>query len=179
MVAKLEPKVCFTASGILIIKDKVLLVKHRKLNMWLCPGGHMEKGELPHQTAEREFYEEIGIKVKASPVRQLPPTLESVYAPVPVACNLHWISQENFQRRLLGQSPVSPWLKGCEQHFNFSFLVEPSNVKQIQIKTADEEVTDYDWFKFSDLKKLKTRANIRSELILAFAVYKNHQSGKM
>ncbi len=60
-----DPKICFTAGGILIHHNKVLLIKHKKLNMWLTPGGHVDERELPHQTAEREFLEETGIKVKA------------------------------------------------------------------------------------------------------------------
>ena len=51
----------------LAIDGKVLLIKHKKLGIWLCPGGHLESGELLHQAAEREFWEETGIKVKAKP----------------------------------------------------------------------------------------------------------------
>lgn len=42
---------------------KVLLHRHRKLGMWLPPGGHIEKDELPDDAAVREVREETGIEV--------------------------------------------------------------------------------------------------------------------
>lgn len=52
----------FTATLYILSKEgeKVLLIKHPKLGKWLPPGGHMEKGELPHETALREAMEETG-----------------------------------------------------------------------------------------------------------------------
>jgi 8-oxo-dGTP pyrophosphatase MutT (NUDIX family) len=39
----------------------LLLVLHRRLRMWLPPGGHLEKGELPYAAAVRELAEECGV----------------------------------------------------------------------------------------------------------------------
>lgn len=36
----------FTASAIIIKNNKVLLIWHKKLNVWLYPGGHIEKTSL-------------------------------------------------------------------------------------------------------------------------------------
>ncbi len=41
--------------------DKVLLVHHRKLDKWLQPGGHCERGESALLAAQREAHEETGI----------------------------------------------------------------------------------------------------------------------
>ena len=46
-----------------ISKKKILLVKHKKFNRWVQPGGHMEDNETPEETALREAYEETGLKV--------------------------------------------------------------------------------------------------------------------
>lgn len=43
---------------------KILLVKHKKFNKWVQPGGHIEHGEAPEEAAIREAYEETGIKIK-------------------------------------------------------------------------------------------------------------------
>lgn len=43
---------------------KVLLVKHRKLNTWLPPGGHVDEGELPDDCVVREVREETGLNVR-------------------------------------------------------------------------------------------------------------------
>ncbi|MBR1376527.1 MAG: NUDIX domain-containing protein [Bacilli bacterium] len=43
---------------------KILLVKHKDYNRWLQPGGHVIGDEVPEETAERETYEETGIRIK-------------------------------------------------------------------------------------------------------------------
>ena len=43
---------------------KVLLHKHKKLNMWLGIGGHIEKDENPIEASIREVKEETGLDVK-------------------------------------------------------------------------------------------------------------------
>jgi 8-oxo-dGTP pyrophosphatase MutT (NUDIX family) len=43
--------------------DRVLLLFHRKLRMWLPPGGHIDRDELPDEAAVREVLEETGIRV--------------------------------------------------------------------------------------------------------------------
>jgi len=55
----------FVCSGYLVKDSKVLLVHHNRFNLWVPPGGHVEAGELFHETAEREFFEETGMKVRA------------------------------------------------------------------------------------------------------------------
>src|ERR1700678_599555 len=46
----------------------VLLIHHVKAQMWLLPGGHVDEGEDPRDTAEREALEEIGIHARFHPV---------------------------------------------------------------------------------------------------------------
>jgi len=55
-----------TASAILVSDagDKVALHLHKRLNMWLQPGGHIEAGESPADGALREAREEIGVPVR-------------------------------------------------------------------------------------------------------------------
>ncbi len=56
----------FCASVFVInpINKKVLLVKHKKFNKWVQPGGHIEDNEVPEEAAIREVYEETGLKIK-------------------------------------------------------------------------------------------------------------------
>lgn len=39
--------------------DAILLGEHRKAGLWLPPGGHVEPGEHPRQTVQRECLEEL------------------------------------------------------------------------------------------------------------------------
>ncbi len=42
-------------------KNNVLLVDHKKAQLWLPPGGHVEPNEDPKETVKREAQEELGI----------------------------------------------------------------------------------------------------------------------
>ena len=54
----------FTATGFVVDKKSILLHWHKKLSMWLPPGGHIEPGEDPQQAIIREVLEETGLSVK-------------------------------------------------------------------------------------------------------------------
>lgn len=53
----------FTVAVFVVWDGKVLLHWHRKLGMWLPPGGHIERDELPDEAAVREVLEETGVEV--------------------------------------------------------------------------------------------------------------------
>lgn len=46
---------------VLIDGQYILLVDHKKAELWLPTGGHVESGEHPRETVEREIEEELGI----------------------------------------------------------------------------------------------------------------------
>ena len=50
-----------TASGLVVRDNKVLLIFHPYIKKWFQPGGHIDEGELPIETAIREVYEETGL----------------------------------------------------------------------------------------------------------------------
>jgi 8-oxo-dGTP pyrophosphatase MutT (NUDIX family) len=54
----------FTVAVFVAWEGKVLLHYHRKLGMWLPPGGHIERDELPDDAAVREVLEETGLRVE-------------------------------------------------------------------------------------------------------------------
>ncbi|MDE2902087.1 MAG: NUDIX domain-containing protein [Chloroflexota bacterium] len=54
----------FTSSGYLVRGAKVLLVNHRRFQLWLPIGGHIEPDEDPVETLCREAREETGFQIE-------------------------------------------------------------------------------------------------------------------
>ena len=54
----------FTATTFVVHEGRTLLLHHRKLGMWLPPGGHIDPHELPDRAAVREVREESGLEVE-------------------------------------------------------------------------------------------------------------------
>lgn len=75
----------FTASAVVVHRNHILLVHHKRIGAWLPPGGHIEPAEMPHQAAERETYEETGVVVEVVSVG-LPDTSDSnaFFLPAPL-----------------------------------------------------------------------------------------------
>ena len=169
-----QAKRCMTAAGVLIHQDKVLLVKHKKLGMWLNPGGHVDPEELPHQAAEREFWEETGVKVRAKRYGFMPDTDidHDIYFPAPFAVNLHWVSRENYEYRVnghpLSQEKKDKWSRGCEQHLNYMYMLEPTGT--VEFSQNLEECDGIAWFSPEELDDLEMMESIRQETRYAFEI---------
>ena len=56
-----------TGSGIVVGPRGVILHKHRRLKMWMQPGGHIEPGETAADAALRESGEETGLSLSHPP----------------------------------------------------------------------------------------------------------------
>lgn len=54
----------FVSTVFLVNENRIALHDHKKLEIDLPPGGHIDRDELPHQSAKREVYEETGLDVK-------------------------------------------------------------------------------------------------------------------
>ncbi len=53
-----------TGSGVVLGRRGVLLLRHRRLGIWVQPGGHLDPGETPWAAACRETEEETGLTVR-------------------------------------------------------------------------------------------------------------------
>lgn len=53
-----------TASGIVVGHRGTVLHRHKRLGIWMQPGGHIDPGETPATAALREATEELGLAVE-------------------------------------------------------------------------------------------------------------------
>ena len=59
--ARLAGPTHVTGSAIVVGPRGVVLHRHKRMGIWLQPGGHLEPGEAPWQAARREAAEETGL----------------------------------------------------------------------------------------------------------------------
>lgn len=73
----------FTATLYVVNDGATLLHEHEKLGLWLPPGGHIDRDELPHEAARRETREETGLDVELARDHDdaTSPTVESLPRP--------------------------------------------------------------------------------------------------
>jgi 8-oxo-dGTP pyrophosphatase MutT (NUDIX family) len=121
----------FVAGAFIVNEGEILFLRHKKYNLWLQPGGHIEERESPDEAAIRETREETGLKVEI--IEDFKPETsfknESEDLPQPFNINLHRIEE-------------SHW------HLDFQFLVRP--VDEINEKEYSDE--DIKWFSREELE---------------------------
>ena len=62
--ARLAGPVHVTGSAIVVGPRGVVLHRHKRMGIWLQPGGHLEPGETPWHAARREAAEETGLVLR-------------------------------------------------------------------------------------------------------------------
>ena len=110
-------KAHFVATGYVVHEKKTLLLLHKKLGLWLPPGGHIDDGEMPEDAARREILEETGLEVEIMSQRRHPqaqePGVKHLYLPNHVQVedipnHPKHIDLIYFFRLLSGQAKISP-----------------------------------------------------------------------
>jgi len=62
--ARLSGPTHVTGSAIVVGRRGIVLHRHKRMGIWLQPGGHLEPGEAPWQAARREAGEETGLDLR-------------------------------------------------------------------------------------------------------------------
>ena len=123
-----------------VVKDaKVLLVFHKKLNMWLPPGGHIDENELPCDAAKREVLEETGLNVEL--VREEYPLGNGV-------------------RKLA--HPKVLQLEDIEEGHQHIDLVYYGTIRDGNLKFNEREHNDIKWFSIDDLNSANLHESVRA-----------------
>jgi 8-oxo-dGTP pyrophosphatase MutT (NUDIX family) len=128
----------FTVAVFVVWEGKVLLHRHRKLGMWLPPGGHIEENELPDEAAVREVLEETGLGVRLVGERR-----EDVADPV----QLH--RPAGVQLENIGPG---------HQHIDLIYFARPSGSTRIREDFSAEEVG---WYGPDVWDEMRVNAEVR------------------
>jgi len=142
----------FTATAFVIDNQgRVLLIKHKRLQRWMPPGGHIDPDEAPEETAKRECKEETGLDVEIIGAAQedlfAGATHEGRMLAKPVALLLENIpaSQERGEP--------------AHQHMDFLFIARPTDPLQALV-LAEQEGEDIRWFTREEVAALDTGTEI-------------------
>ena len=127
----------FTVAVFVVWKGKILLHHHRKLGMWLPPGGHIERDELPDEAATREVLEETGLEVELVGERR-----EDVENPV----QLH--RPAGVQLEDIGPG---------HQHIDLIYFARPTGPTDIRDEFSAEKVG---WYTPEDWKDMPLNAEV-------------------
>mgnify|MGYP006269739229 FL=1 len=119
----------FTVSAYIIYDNKVLLHRHKKLDILLPPGGHIERDELPVEAILREIKEEAGVEVELCNSNKEYDFLDSTELNRGEHLNLHNINE-------------------FHQHMDFVFYAK---AKSSQLNP--EEDTKMNWYSREDIEK--------------------------
>lgn len=140
----------FTATGIVFnCRGEVLLIKHRKLHVWLPPGGHVEENELPDDAVLREIYEETGIRAEILP-------------------NKRGLSLSSEHAREL-ETPFAVLLvdiEGDGKHNHIDLIYACKAMNDVFVPN-ENEITDAGWFSCDQICDLETFDNVRKTIICA------------
>ena len=134
----------FTVAVFVVWEEKALLHRHRKLGMWLPPGGHIEEGELPDEAAVREVWEEAGIRVELVGERR-----EDIEDPV----QLH--RPAGVQLENIGPG---------HQHIDLIYFAKPVGTVEIREEFTDDAVG---WYGPEDWDVMCVNAEVRGWCELA------------
>ncbi|CCQ32192.1 ADP-ribose pyrophosphatase protein [Halorhabdus tiamatea SARL4B] len=132
----------FVATVYVVHDGETALHDHEKLDMWLPPGGHIDRDELPHVAAKRETREELGLDVDLfAPQENISSsTVESIPQP---------------QHFLLEDINVHDGQVG-HQHVDFIFYGELEG-RELDPADGEAPADAWEWFSPADLQAASDR----------------------
>ncbi len=147
-------KKCLVAGALIFYNEKVLLIHHKKLGVWLPPGGHMEENEFPNECAVRETKEETGLDIELFGIDNVKHKSKEAYSFIlPFSIIVEYV----------------PYKDGPHIHYDFVYIAKP---KSNNIKLEEKEADNIAWFEEKDIESLDTFVNVKDTLIKAFAFIK-------
>lgn len=129
----------FTATVYVVNDGALALHHHDRLDMWLAPGGHIDRDELPREAARREVREETGLdvdllepetSVEVEAGRELPPA----------------------EHVMLFDINVHPDGEVGHQHIDFVYFAEAAD-RGVSPADGEASAEEWEWFTADELRE--------------------------
>ncbi|PIN90214.1 hypothetical protein COU60_01890 [Candidatus Pacearchaeota archaeon CG10_big_fil_rev_8_21_14_0_10_34_76] len=150
-------KTDLTVAGYIFHNDHLLFIHHSKLDLWLPPGGHIDKDEIPDDAVKREIREETGLKVRV--LSALPLSISDKLigvkrtTAIPFYTNVHSV--------------------GDHDHYGACYICESDTDKVIR----NDETKDHKWMALDEVKTdISLREDIKAIALSAFNCYSQIKS---
>lgn len=128
-MAHIHELIDFIANAYIVNDNRILLIKHKELGLWLPIGGHIELNEDPEEALYREVKEECGLEIELLSLKTEFNTAEFKSLPMPFYLDIHKI-------------------KNNHRHVAFEYVAK---AKTNDIKLNELEHDDIKWFSKEDL----------------------------
>jgi ADP-ribose pyrophosphatase YjhB (NUDIX family) len=153
-------KKCIVGSTVILDKKglSTLLIKHKKLNVWINPGGHLEGQEFPYDAAAREAMEETGTKVRIISAAGSTIKIKETHARTS-ALPLH----------ILEEKVV--YSDSTHTHLDFIYLSIANKTKTHRV--GKEESKEIKWYKMEDMPR---NLMFRNSIMVIESAFKSYSS---
>jgi len=140
----------FTASAVVLHPSrKILLLNHKKLGVWLGPGGHVEN-ETPDACVLREVTEESGLDVKI------------------IGEKKEELADFENDVQVLHQPYLVISARIADDHYHIDLIYTCVPLDSFELNPNEGESIEIGWFSRSDLDQLKLFQNYRKLLEQVF-----------
>jgi len=148
-------KTDLVVAGFIFFENKVLLVHHKKLDLWLPVGGHIKKNETPDGALLREIKEETKMDVEILNQSSIP-------------------LGGNINKSLTNPFYVNVHSAGDHEHCCFFYVCKALNPENLQI---NDELKNFGWFSNSELSKPPITSDVKNITLKAFELLQKLKVG--
>ena len=131
--------------------SKILLIKHKTLNCWLPPGGHLDKNESLSDAAIRELKEETGVVGSLIDINQQK------------VLSKNYSEGEHYCELLRPYAVIEELIPKTEKedehkHIDAIYVVIADSMTLPQVK--DKQISQSKWFSVKTLASINTMQNV-------------------
>ena len=142
-------KTDLVVAGYIFDKNKVLLIHHKKLDLWLPVGGHIQENETPDDALLREIQEEVRIGVE-------------------IINNNKFGMEGNVKKNLA--IPFNVNLHSVGDHDHCCFFYACKAIDAGKLKINHDELKNYAWFSKEELNQNHVPADVRAMALKGFEI---------